>query len=104
MGYGIRVECIKFGSTRSYPLEFHQFIILKGEQGQTRGKRGSDLEGRTGIGLGVGLGVGLGGRTKGRTRGGRTRWLVKFPKFHFDLLTCHLMWTSSIQRVLVWVK
>ena len=78
---------------------------------------------------GVGLGVGLEGRTGGRTRGGRTRevelgvrlgvglgvrlggsdwdrtrWLVKFPKFHFDLLTCHPTWTSFIQRILVWGK
>ena len=41
------------------------------------------------VGLGVGLGIGFGGRTGGVQTGGRTRWLVKFPKFHFDLLTYH---------------
>ena len=65
--------------------------------------------GRTGVGLGVGLGgwtggVELGGVGLGGSDWGRIRWLVKFPKFHFDLLTYHLTWTSSIQRVLVWVK
>ena len=101
MGYGIRVECTKFGSTGSYPLEFHQFIILMGERGRTRGKRGSDWGSDGGVELG---GAGLGGVGLGVGLGGRTWWLVKFPKFHFDLLTCHQMWTSSIQRVLVWAK
>ena len=49
-----------------------------------------------------------GGRTRGvglgRSDWDRTRWLVIFPKFHFDLLTFHPTWTSFIQRVLVWIK
>ena len=62
--------------------------------GRTGGGR---IGGRTGgSNWGVGLGVGLGGLDWGRIR-----WLVKFPKFHFDLLTCHPTWTSSIQCVLV---
>ena len=98
--------------------------------GWTGGWTGGRTRGRTGgVRLGIGLGsdwgsdwgIGLGGldwggRTGDRTGGsdkgvglggsdwGWIRWLVKFPKFHFDLLTCHPTWTSSIQRVLVWVK
>ena len=82
-----------------------------GEWGRTRGKQGSDWNrtgGRTGgggqgIGLGIGLEVRLGVRLEG-SDWGQTTWLVKFPKFHFDLLTCHPTWTLFIQHILVWVK
>ena len=60
---------------------------------------GVRLEGSEwGVGRGGGSdwGVGLGDRTRDQTR-----WLVKFPKFHFSLLRCHLMQTSFILRVLV---
>ena len=86
---------------RGTGLEWRENEVgLGGEWGRTEGERGWTRD-WTGVELmRWDWGMELGGWDGGRL----DKMAGKFPKFHFVLLTCHLMWTSFILRVLVSVK